>query len=140
MAVESLIQYNIVPICKTTLYHILSLYSCSCLSTTDTWTELTKPGRKTYLSSQGFDHIVSHICSATAGGISMPLEKIRKIIKARILFEHKARANHSCCIPIVHESTLYTYTSMVLAQDIFHIHHREMLYKTESRSAAEWSF
>ena len=140
MVIESMIENQVVPFRKTTLYRISSLYNCSCLSTTDTWTELTKPGRKGYLSSQGFDHIVSHICSATAGGITMPLDKIRKIIKARILFEHKARANRSCCIPVIHESTLYTYASMVLAQDIFNIHHGEMPYKTESRSAAEWSF
>ena len=108
MVIDSLIQNNVVPVCKTTLYRILILFNCSCMSTTDTWTELTKPGRKAYLSAQGFDHVVSHIRSVTAGGALMSLEKIRMIIKARIFFEHRARANRSRCTPFVHKLTLYT--------------------------------
>ena len=86
MVIDSLIQNNVVPIHKTTLYRISTLFNCSCMSTTDTWTELTKPGCKAYLSFQGFDYIVSHIRLATAGGVSMPLGKIRIIIKVRIFF------------------------------------------------------
>ena len=65
-----------VPVCKTILvYAIFSpCLGCSYLTITDTWTKPTKIGQKGYLSSQRFDHIVSHICSSTTDGVFMPLE------------------------------------------------------------------
>ena len=68
----------LVPYKQTAIYHVAELYNQNGLFPHDTWTGFSTRGRKPYLSPYGFNELVSSIQEATAGGVAMPLSKVKE--------------------------------------------------------------
>ena len=85
--ISYLIKNNIVPLQQTSVYRLVELYNTNCLSPSDKWTDVTSPGTKGLLSAQGLKLLVDTAQNATLGGVSMPLSKIKQLVKDRIIFE-----------------------------------------------------
>lgn len=141
---KSLIEYletsATVPVRKNALYRLAQMYKLNLLSRSATWTEVTTAGRKPYLSSDGFNELVTLIQNKTRGGIAMPISKIRLLVKQRIHNEwKKINSHHNKTLPSVSKKLLHQYAMRIVSQNVFNVH-ATINNKTETRATAEWSF
>ena len=130
-----LINAKIVPVKKSSLYHILELYITKDLEMDAQWSIITTPGKQPMLPAKAFNFLVDYVQSKSLGGASMTLSKIKTLVKQKIQEEWK----HCIEIPTISRTTLQKYASRVMMQKVFNIH-ASILRKTESRASAEWSY
>lgn len=86
-----LIKNHYVPVQKTSVYQIIALYCNNCLSTDDSWGELTTPGTRPLLSHQGLDHLVSYVKKKTLDGSSVSFSQVKMLVRDRIIYEWNQR-------------------------------------------------
>ena len=113
-----LINAEIVPLKKSSLYRILELYITKDLEMDAKWSGITTPGKNPMLSAKGFNFLVDFVQNKTLGGASMTLSKIKELVKEKIRQEWKNRIE----IPSISKTTLQKYASRVMMQKVFNIH------------------
>ena len=78
--IQFLITENLIPIKKSSIYQLIDLYLCKCLDMDLRWSTKTTPGKKSMLSSQGFNYLVNYVQEKTLGGKNITLQKIKNLV------------------------------------------------------------
>ena len=136
--IKHLIQYNMVPIKKSSLYILVKRCANGLVHVDSTWTEVAQSGKKGYLTCRDLKELILDLKQRTSGGIAFSSSEIRNEVsdKIRNVFQTKKQSHllpHT--IPL---HTLNVYVSIIKAQDVFNIY-GAVGNKTESRAVAEWS-
>ena len=136
--IHYLINNNLVPVKKTTLYKLSLNVSRNLVHKDATWTDLCKDGRKGYLSPHEMIELILYLKEKTTGGVAYSTSELKREIEAKIRRSFKKK-NKLYQLPLaITPSILNAYVSIIKSQNIFNIY-SNVTNKTEARSIAEWS-
>ena len=136
--IKFLIRKCAVPARVTKIYKLCVQVSTGLVDVDTSWTDLSKNGRKPYLSSKQLQKLIASIKYDTKGGAGMSCEELKKRIRNHIVSCWSLKKNRFKLPSSIPNHTLNCYASIIRAQYIF-LQSDSVINKSESRVIAEWS-
>ena len=134
-----LMHFNYVPFKRTAINKLIQRFKLDGLPNTITWTQLSKSGRKPFLSKTNLLNLIEKIKQDSDGGLAFSSSDVQDCVRKEIIIEWTQKKKlHLLPFPIP-DNTIYYYTSLIKSQALFNVFD-SIANKTEARSIAEWSF